>query len=214
MISPNDIQVTKVDLTLFATVLAVSNVVEGQLFNKQMFNEAWKNNAIAVLLGVALHSLLTNKVSAMVNTQLKGTVGVEQSVYDLVKFGTIFAVQRAGNLYLQGRPVGLEIYTEDWLKENGSVIAGYAIFNMLLRDMVPTVPAVYQPMINDFVKVSLGFVSSKYIMNGFVTQTHLLELSAVLAGFAVFHLATKSLVVPKEKFASIGGLSVYNRRRA
>jgi len=214
MISPNDIQVTKVDLTLFATVLVVGNVVERQLFNKQLFNEAWKNTAVSVLLGVALHGLLTNKVSAMINARVKGTVGVEQSVYDLVKFGTIFAVQRAGTFYLQGRPVGLEIYTENWLKDNGSVIAGYAIFNMLLRDMVPNVSAVYQPMINDFVKVSLGFLSSKYVMNGFVTQTHLLELSAILAGFAVFHLSTKSLVVQKDRFTSLGGISVYNKRRA
>ena len=38
MISPSDIQVTKTDLTLFATVLVVSNIVEGQLMKSQMLN--------------------------------------------------------------------------------------------------------------------------------------------------------------------------------
>ncbi len=50
-----DIQVTKPDLTLFATILVVSNVVEGQLMKSQLFNDKWMNLAVATILGVALH---------------------------------------------------------------------------------------------------------------------------------------------------------------
>lgn len=206
MISPNDIQVTKTDLTLFATVLVVSNVVEGQLMKTQLFNEKWMNLAVATLLGVALHGLITNKVSGMINSQLQvDNAGVKASVYDVVKFGTIFAAQRAIVAYIDGRPI---VFDQRWFMEHGAIIAGYAAFNVAVQNMVPKVPEQYQPLLNDLIKVSMGALASNYLMDGTIRQTHLMLLGATLAGFVGFHLATKQLVVPKEKFASVGGHSV------
>ncbi len=206
MISPSDIQVTKTDLTLFATVLVVSNIVEGQLMKSQMFNEKWMNLAVATLLGVALHGLLTNKVSGMINEQLKvGDAGIKASVYDLVKFGTIFAAQRAIVSYIEGRPI---VFDQRWFMEHGAIIAGYAAFNVAVQKMVPKVNDQYQPLLNDLIKVSMGALASNYLMDGTINQTHFMALGATLAGFVAFHLGTKQLVVPKEKFASVGGHSV------
>ncbi len=209
MISPNDIQVTKTDLTLFATVLVVSNIVEGQLMKTQLFNEKWQNFAVATLLGVALHGLLTNKVSGMINTHLQvENSGVKASVYDLVKFGTIFASQRAIVSYIEGKPI---VFDQKWFMEHGAIIAGYAAFNMAVSSVVPQVSNEYQPLLNDLVKVSMGALASNYLMDGTITQTHLMLLGATLAGFTAFHLGTKKLVVPKEKFGLVGGVSVYSQ---
>ena len=70
MISPSDIQNTKVDLTLVSTVLVVSNLVSNQLVNSKLFDESWMNGAVATLLGFALHGLITNKLTVMTNKQL------------------------------------------------------------------------------------------------------------------------------------------------
>jgi hypothetical protein len=196
MISPNDIQVTKTDLTLFATVLVVSNVVESQLMKAQLFNEKWMNLAVATLLGVALHGLLTNKVSGMINNQLNvDNAGVKASVYDLVKFGTIFAAQRAIVSYIEGRPI---VFDQGWFMENGAIIAGYAAFNVAVQNMVPKVGDEHQPLLNDLIKVSMGALASNYLMDGTINQTHLMLLGATLAGFVGFHLFTKKLVVSRE----------------
>ena len=206
MISPTDIQVTKTDLTLFATVLVVANIVEGQMMKTQLFNEKWMNLAVATLLGVALHGLLTNKVSGMINSQLEiDNAGVKASVYDLVKFGTIFAAQRAIVSYIEDKPI---VFDQKWLMEHGAIIAGYAAFNMAVGNMVPKVNDEYQPLLNDLIKVSMGALASNNLMDGTVTQTHLMLLATTLAGFVAFHLGTKKLVVPKEKFGSVGGFSV------
>lgn len=206
MISPIDIQVTKTDLTLFATVLVVSNLVEGQLFKSQLFNEKWMNLAVATLLGVALHGLLTNKVSGMINEQLQiENAGVKASVYDLVKFGTIFAAQRAIVSYIEGRPI---VFDQNWFMTHGAIIAGYAAFNVAVQSMVPKIQDQYQPLFNDLIKVSMGALASNYLMDGTITQSHLIALGITLSGFTAFHLGTKQIVVPKEKFASIGGYSV------
>jgi hypothetical protein len=203
MISPADIQVTKVDLTLFATVLVVSNLVSSQLEGTAVFSERWKNLAVATLLGVALHGLLTNKVSSMLNTSLQvENVGLNKSVYDLVKFGTIFVCQKAITSQMEGRPI---VFDRRWVMTSGLTIAGYAAFNMV-ESRVPQVGS-HQPLFNDLIKVSMGALAANYFVDGTVNKGHLMTLAATLSGFVVFHLATKGLVVPQEKFASLGGIS-------
>lgn len=203
MISPADIQVTKVDLTLLSTVLVVSNLVGSQLEKTALFDEKWMNFAVATLLGVALHGLLTNKVSSMINNSLKvDNVGVQKSVYDLIKFGTIFVSQRAITSYIEGKEI---VFDEKWTMTSGLTIGGYAVFNML-ESFVPKVPA-HQPLVNDLIKVSMGALAANYFVDGTINQAHLLSLASLLSGFVAFHLLTKQFVVPKEKFEVEGGHS-------
>lgn len=203
MISPADILVTKTDLTLFATILVVSNVVGSQLQIEALFDEKWMNFSVATLLGVALHGLLTNKVSSMTNTGLNVVnEGVRKSVYDLVKFGTIFISQKAISSYLSNQPI---VFDTRWAMTSGFTIVGYSAFNML-ESYVPRV-GVQQPLVNDLIKVSMGALTANYVVDGVVSKAHLLSLMALLSGFVAFHLVTKSLVVPAEKFTQVGGYS-------
>lgn len=205
MISPNDILVTKTDLTLFSTVLVTSNLVLSQLAGSKLFDENWMNFAVATLLGVALHGLLTNKLSAMANERLNvDNKGIKQSVYDLVKFGTIFASQKAIVDYIEGRQIQFD---QRWAMTSGLTIAGYAAFNMI-ETMVPRVSADYQPLVNDLIKVSMGALLANFVVDGTINQSHIMGLGATLAGFVAFHLGTKRLVVPKEKFTQVGGHSL------
>ena len=198
MISPADIQVTKVDLTLFSTVLVVSNLVSSQLERTPLFNEKWMNFSIATLLGVALHGLLTNKISSMINTSLNvANEGVKKSVYDLINFGTIFVAQRAITSYIEGRDI---VFDRRWAMTSGLTIAGYSAFNML-ESYVPKV-GTQQPLVNDLIKVSMGALAANYVVDGTVNKSHLLGLAALLSGFVAFHLLTKKLVVSSENFTS------------
>lgn len=206
MISPADIQVTKVNLTLFSTVLVVSNLVESQLQKTALFTESWMNLAVATLLGVALHGLLTNKVSSMINNSLKvDNEGVNKSVYDLIKFSTIFISQKAITSYIEGKDI---VFDEKWIMTSGLTITGYAAFNMI-ESFVPKI-GTYQPLFNDLIKVSMGALAANYFVDGTVNQAHLLNLASILSGFVTFHLVTKQFVVPKEKFELLGGISTMN----
>ena len=192
MISPNDIKVTKTDLTLFSTVLVVSNLINSQLTKSALFDEAWMNLAVATLLGVALHGLLTNKVSAMVNSNLKeASAGVKQAIYDVVKFGTIFASQRAIVSYMEGKQI---VFDREWMMNSGLIIAGYGLYSIAVANMMPKVGALHQPFLNDVVKVSMGALLANFVMDGTVNQSHLTALAVTLAGFAVFEYGTVKLV--------------------
>jgi hypothetical protein len=205
MISSSDKQNTKVDLTLISTVLVVSNLVSNQLQNTKLFDEPWQTGAIATLLGFAIHGLLTNKLTSATNKALcVKNKAVAASIADFFKFGTVFVAQRAIGNYIDNKPI---VFDEKWAMGSGLVIAGFTAFNFIER-YVPKVSKQYQPLLNDLIKVSMGNLAANYFMDGRITEGHLMALGATLAGFAAFHLFTKRLVVPKEKFSEQGGYSV------
>ena len=204
-VSPKDIQVAKVDVTLAATVVVVSNIVSQQLLKTPAFNEEWKNMALATLIGFAFHALVTHNLSSMVSKQLNvDNEGMNKSIYDLFKFGTVFLSQKYIYGMLTNTPIVLD---NKWMMESGLTIAGYSIFNVVVEKMMPAA-GMYQPLVNDLVKVSLGELLTRLVVDKTVTTRHLLSLMSTLAGFAAFHLVTKNLVVPREQFTKVGGYSV------
>jgi len=202
MISPADIQVTKTHLTLFTTVLLVSNLVESQLFKTAPLDAKWVNLLIATLVGVALHGLvITNNLAPAVNNSLKvKNTGVRQAVTDFFMFSTIFVSQKVLTSQLAGIPI---VFDKVWAMTSGLTIAGYAIFDIIVQKMVPTINAKLQPLLNDLIKISMGNLLAVFVVEGTITQTHLMSLGALLSGFVVFHLVVKGLVL-NEKFGSIG----------
>ena len=192
MISPNDIQFAKTDLALFSTLLVVQNVVGNQLMKTPLLNDAWKNFAVATLVGVAAHALLTNKLSAALKEHLKSTdVGINESLFDLVRFGTIFGAQKLVVAHLEGKQ---PVFDQPWLMSSGLTIAGYAAFNTIVRTMVPKLDATMQPLINDMIKFSMGHLLAHYFLDGTINNKHLMDLASYLAGFVAFHLAVKPQV--------------------
>lgn len=195
MISANDIQVTKNNVALFSTLLIVSNVVGNQLMETPLLDESWKNFAIATLIGVVGHSLLTNKFGvALTDFVNSSDAGINQSLYDLVMFGTIFTSQKVVVSQLQGVPIEFD---NKWIMSSSLTIAGYAAFNMFIKNMVPQVEGKFQPLANDLVKFSMSALLAKYFVDGTINSSHLMEVAGLMSGFIAFHLVVKDYVVPK-----------------
>lgn len=204
-ISPKDIQVAKVDVTLAATVAVVSGLVSQQLLKTKSFDEKWQALSLATVIGFAVHALVTHNLSTMVSGQLNlDNEGMNKSVYDLFKFGTVFLSQKYVYGMITSTPVVLD---EKWMMESGLTIAGYSMFNVVVEKMMPQVGE-HQALINDLVKVSMGELLAKFIVDKAITQDHIMRLMSTLAGFVAFHLVTKNFVVPKEKFTTLGGYSI------
>ena len=196
MISPNDIKVTKNDLTLFTTILIVTNLVDNQLFQTKLFDEKWQHKSVAILLGVALHGLLTNQISSTINTHLnlhKSSLALV--IYDLVKFGTIFTSQRAIVNYIEGKEI---VFDNKWMTESGAIIAGYGVYSVGVAQMLPKLSETMQPVLNDTVKVTMGALAGNYALDGEINKKHLMTLSGLLLSFLLFNLFTKKLVETPE----------------
>jgi hypothetical protein len=192
MISYNDKQVTKNNLTLFATFIVIGNLVENQYFGTPLTGKAQQYTALGLLSGVALHGLLTNKVSCMAMSQLGvRNLGVRQSVYDVVKFLTIFMSRDVLITLLYNKPVTLELFNNRWLLENGSIILGYSVFNLLESHTKNNASL----LTKDLIKLSMGGLLSFYSLYGTVSQDNMVRLGGLLAGYTVYHLLTKQLVM-------------------
>ncbi len=196
MISPNDIKVTKYDLTLFTTLLVVTNIVNNQLFKAKLFDEQWKNIAVATLLGVALHGLITNQISSVVNNQLnlhKSRLALV--IYDLVKFGTIFVSIRVITSLLEERKIEFD---KNWMLETGGIIAGYGLYSIAIGPIMPPTNKVIQPLFNDSIKLSMGALAGKFALGADITNDRILQFSGVLLALIIFHLFTKKIVESPE----------------
>jgi len=206
MISPNDIQVTKTDLGLFSTILVITNLVNHQLRKTPLLDDDWKNLSVATLVGVVVHSLLTNKLSAGLKEHINSTdKGINMALYDLVKFSTIFGAQKLVVAHLEGNKPDFD---QEWLTRSGLTIAGYAAFSISVQSMVPKVSARYQPLFDDLIKVSMGNLLANYAIDGTITINRFRELIGILLSFTIFHIFIKRHIVPEEKFGSYGALSV------
>jgi hypothetical protein len=206
MISPNDIQVTKTDLGLFSTILVITNLVNHQLRKTPLLDDDWKNLSVATLVGVVVHSLLTNRLSAGLKEHLNSDdSGVNMAIYDLVKFSTIFGAQKLVVSHLEGKKPDFD---QEWLMRSGLTIAGYGAFSIAVQSMMPKVNSKYQPLLDDLVKISMGSLLANYAVEGTITHTRFMELIGLLASFVVFHIFVKQYIVPPEKFGSYGAFSV------
>jgi len=206
MISPNDIQVTKTDLSLFSTILVITNLVNHQLRNTPLLDDNWKNLSVATLVGVVVHSLLTNRLSSGLKEHINSSdTGVNQALYDLVKFSTIYGAQKLVVAHLEGKKPDFD---QEWLMRHGLTIVGYGAFSIIVQSMMPKVDNKYQPLVNDLVKISMGALLADYAVDGTITHMRFMELVSLLLSFVVFHIFVKQHIVPEEKFGSYGAFSV------
>lgn len=191
MFSLEEVLRTKTNLTLVGTVLVVSNLVANNLTGVKLFDETWVNMAFATLLGFTVNGLVTNKLyTNMVPSLDNKNTGLLTSVQDIVTWSTVFLSQKLVVSYLEGKT---PVFDTKWFMSCGLVIAGYCLYNLFVNDMMPNVGNM-QALVNDLVKVTMGALLSNYIVDGSVTQTHLMALGGTLAGFTAFHLGTKSLL--------------------
>lgn len=193
MLSPKDIQVSKLDVTLAATTLLVSHVALSVLENTEMFTSRWTYVTLATVIGFSLNGLFVSKISDAVNGNLKiQSVGIRNSINDLFKFGAVFITQRALGNYLLGLPI---VFDQQWMMNSGLTIGGYALFNNFVESRMPSVGAQHQEMANDLVKFSMGYLLANVVVNQTLTQRSLVELATLLAGRVTFFMFTRQLVL-------------------
>jgi hypothetical protein len=193
LFSPKEIQLTKIDLTLWTTILVISNYLISTQTNVPAFDKKWQLFALATLLGFVLHGLLVSKVTPSL-TNLTPDTNTKNAIVDVVKFGTVFATRKALIDYFNNQPINLG--ETEWMTETGLTLGGYAIFHIVARDMLPNLGAHFQ-MGSDLVEFSMGYLLAKFVMTGTITEPNLYELGSYLAGFAAYYLGTKYIFTPE-----------------
>lgn len=203
MISSIDIQITKIDLLLYGTVLIISNIIINQLNKINIFNKTSTTLTIATLLGVALHRLFTNKISYILNNSLKiKNYNIKHFVYNLIKFGTIFITQNIVVSYFDNTGI---VFDKLWFINSILTIIIYTIFN-ICESLLPNVGE-YQQLFNDLIIVSSSSLIVSYFIYNNINNENLIESGALIVGLVVFHLIVKKFIIPKKKTKVVGSFT-------
>ena len=203
MVSPLDIQITKINLSLYFTVIVVSKIIGTQLEKTDIINKIWAKLAVATLFGVALHGLLTNKISFMINKLFKiKRLHIKLFVYNLIKYGTIFISQQVFISF--DKDIDL-VFDKKWIMTYFLTIFSYTIYN-LCRPFIPKFGK-YPRLINDLIMISICVLIVNYSTESTINKHQLLKLSYLLFSVVVFHFLIKPLIVPKKKEIISGSFS-------
>ena len=189
-----EIELTKVDLTLWTTIFVVSNYLFSMHRKVPVFDNAWQLFTLSSLLGFVLHGLVVSKITPSL-TDLTPDRNTKNAIVDVVKFGTVFATRKALIDYFNNQPINLT--DNEWLTEQGLILGGYAVFHIVARDMLPKLDESLNPLLSDGVEFSMGYLLAKFIMRGTVSEDNLYELGSYLAGFAAYYLGIKYLFTPQ-----------------
>ena len=192
MIQDFDMQLAKTDVMMMTMIFLVQHVLDSQVHptKPMLFNEPWMKVTIASILGFALHGLITNKLSLAAKQALNNpNPGVNNAIYDIVKFGTVFVVGEFVSAQLLGRKPD---FGPKWQMASGLRIAAYCAFDMV-ESSLPQVGSM-QSLYNTLLKVGFGEVLAYYVMDSKLTTNNLYSTMSLLAGFAVYELVGKNLL--------------------
>ncbi len=177
---------------MMTMVFLVQHVLDSQVnpTKPMLFNEPWMKVTLATLLGFALHGLLTNKISLAARQALNNpNPGINNAIYDVVKFGTVFVVGEFVSAQLLGRNPD---FGPKWQMTSGLKIAAYCAFDMI-ESSLPQVGSM-QSLYNTLLKVGFGEVLAYYVIDSKLTTNNLYSTMSLLAGFAVYELVGKNLL--------------------
>jgi len=192
MIQDFDMQLAKTDVIMMATVFIVQHILDSQVHPGKpvLFNEPWMKVTLASLLGFALHGLFTNKISLFAKQTLNNpSPGINNAIYDFVKFGTVFVVGEFVSAQLLGKTPD---FGPKWQMASGLRIAAYCSFD-LVESSLPNVGSM-QSLYNTLLKVGFGEVLAYYVMDSKLSTKNLYSTMSLLVGFAVYELVAKNLL--------------------
>ena len=199
MIQDFDMQLAKNDVIMMATVFLVQHVLDSQVHpNKPvLFNEPWMKMTLASLLGFALHGLFTNKISLFAKQTLNNpNPGINNALYDIVKFGTVFVVGEFVSAQLLGKTPD---FGPKWQMASGLRIAAYCVFD-LVESSLPNVGSM-QSLYNTILKVGSGELLVYYVTDSKLSTKNMYTTLSLLVGHVIYELVGQnllsSMILPK-----------------
>lgn len=130
----DDCKLVQHDLSIWITVIIISNLVHCNFKNKNPFDIDWLYYSIASLFGLSIHSLFTSKITLKIIKKLKITnYNVKLAIVDTIKWVTVYICNNILFTYLKNKRV---VFDTDWFKLYGGIILGYVIFDLLMEQEV------------------------------------------------------------------------------
>ena len=195
MIQDFDMELAKNDVIMMASVYLVQHILDTQVNPSKpvLFNDPWTKNALAKILGFALHALFTNKITLYAKQTLNNSnPGVNNAISDIVKYGTVFIVSEFVSAQLLGKTPDFGI---KWQMESGLRIAAYCAFDLVESSLPKLNLMESQSLYNTLLKIGVGELVAYSVINSTLTTTNISKILSLLVGYTIYELVGKNLLL-------------------
>lgn len=187
-----DKELVKHDLTIWITVVIVSNLVLCNFKKKIPFDNDWLFYSIGSLLGLSIHSVATSKITLFIIKKLNiKDYRIKVTLVDTIKWTTVFIFNNMLFTYLKHKEI---IYNLEWFKLYGGIILGYILFNLLFVVKIYNL-AKGNPIfgINIF-KSSIGIFIGYYLTYGNIHLDFFHSSLSVVISFIIYYLIVQKFI--------------------
>jgi hypothetical protein len=180
------------DLSIWITVIIVSNIVHCIFKNNDPFDIDWLYYSIASLFGLTIHSLFTSKITLIIIKRLNITkYNVKLALADLIKWSTVFIFNNILFSYLKYKQV---TFNNDWFKLYGGIILGYVIFDLLMEKEVYNLSVQNQSFSVNAFKSAIGIFIGYFISYGSVHIDFFHMFASIEIALIIYYVLVKKFI--------------------
>ena len=188
----NDRELVQHDLSIWVTVIIVSNLVHSNFKNKDPFDIDWLYYSIASLFGLTIHSLFTGKITLLIIKRFNITnYNVKISIADAVKWSTVYIFNNILFTYLKHKRV---IFDNNWFKLYGGIIIGYVIFDLLIEQEVYKLSVKNHDFGIDVFKSAIGIFIGYFISYGSVHIDFFHMVISIEMALIIYYVLVKKFI--------------------
>ena len=185
----SDQKLVQHDLTIWLTVIVVSNLVHCNFKNTDPFDIDWLYYSIASLFGLTIHSLFTSKITLIIIKKLNITkYNVKIAIIDTIKWITVYIFNNILFTYLKHKQI---IFNNDWFKLYGGIILGYIIFDLLIEKEILDLSINNTDIIIDVIKSAIGIFFGYFISYGFFHIDIFHMITSIEIAIIIYYLIVK-----------------------
>jgi hypothetical protein len=194
-IKTNDYKLVKHDLTIWLTIVIISNLVHYKIKNKDPFDMDWVLYSFASLFGLVMHSLFTSKITIYIIKKYNiKSYNVRESITDVIKWTTVYILNNIIVSYFKNKEIN---FNDKWIKMHSGVIVGYIIFNLLIEKNIFNVSMTSDPdLIISIFKSIIGIFLGYFITDGYVHLDCFHMITSVVLALIVYYVIVKKFIRP------------------
>ena len=185
-------ELIKSDLTIWGTIIIVSNLVYSKIKNKDPFDLDWRLYAMSSLFGIVIHSLFTSKITIYIIKKFNIiNYNIKLSILDTIKWSTIFICNNIIISYFKNKEI---IFNNEWFSINSSIIIGYIIFNLLIEKDVFNISKNNPDLMISIIKSAIGIFIGYYMSDMYVHIDFIHMLLSIEIALITYYVIVQKLI--------------------
>jgi len=190
--SYNDKTLVKHDLTIWMTVIIVSNIVHYKFKNKDIFDSEWIIYSIGSLFGFVIHSLFTNKITLYIINKFKiDNYNIKLALSDLIKWSTVYIFNNIIVSCIKNKEID---FGDKWAKLYGGIILGYVIFDIFIEKEIYNISKKNPDIMIDIFKSGLGLFMGYIISDGYIHTDFIHIFVSIEIALIFYHTMVKKII--------------------